>query len=489
VLLHAGAGAGAAERIAFIPDGWGSMWCKLADSKKILIVKSVLADRIARLDDDLELAVFGFGHRRTKNCEDVEELLTFSKLDRDLLAKRVGALSPRGKTPLALALERAAASLPADRSSGRILLLTDGADNCRRDACATAAEIAKLSPSRRIDVIAFGVKDNDMPRVSCIAKNSGGALRTARTAAELATAFDDLLLGSGSGTGDAPAIVSEVEDAKVALVEPSSLSVVARLSANSPELASGVFWRVRSVGEGEGELYAADQPPDRLALPAGTYRVEAQIDRVLASQSVEVAASGPTRVDMVLGAASLRLRASRPVLGGEAAGAASPADFFYTVYAASAGKDEPATTIAMSRDAEPVFVLPAGTYRVLAESGLARLERTIKLEAGSNQVENLTLDIGTLELEARAAPDDPPINRVVYTILVDDPVAATGVREIARSARPAATFALPVGVYTATVTVTASNGNRQSVPVQLEVLPTSVVPTTGTALYLPLIRR
>lgn len=53
----------------------------------------------------------------------------------------------------------------------------------------------------------------------------------------------------------------------------------------------------------------------------------------------------------------------------------------------------------------------------------------------------------------------------------------------------AAPVALPVGVYTATVTVTASNGNRQSVPVQLEVLPTSVVPTTGTALYLPLIRR
>lgn len=53
----------------------------------------------------------------------------------------------------------------------------------------------------------------------------------------------------------------------------------------------------------------------------------------------------------------------------------------------------------------------------------------------------------------------------------------------------AAPVSLPVGIYTATVTVTASNGNRQSVPVQLDVLPTSVLPSTGTALYLPLIRR
>ncbi len=53
----------------------------------------------------------------------------------------------------------------------------------------------------------------------------------------------------------------------------------------------------------------------------------------------------------------------------------------------------------------------------------------------------------------------------------------------------AAPVGLPVGIYTTTVTVTAANGNRQSVPVQLDVLPVSVAPSTGTALYLPLIRR
>lgn len=48
---------------------------------------------------------------------------------------------------------------------------------------------------------------------------------------------------------------------------------------------------------------------------------------------------------------------------------------------------------------------------------------------------------------------------------------------------------LPVGVYTATVTVTATNGNVQRVSVQLQVLPLEAIPSGQAAIYLPLIRR
>ncbi len=129
-----------------IIDGSGSMWGKLDGSQKILIVQSALDERLPLLADDFEVGLFAFGHRRAKNCEDVEELAPVAKLDREALAVRIGALSPRGKTPLALTLERAAAALPADRTDGRIVLIADGADNCRRDACATAAEIASGTP-------------------------------------------------------------------------------------------------------------------------------------------------------------------------------------------------------------------------------------------------------------------------------------------------------------------------------------------------------
>ncbi|MEZ4863805.1 MAG: choice-of-anchor Q domain-containing protein [Caldilineaceae bacterium] len=48
---------------------------------------------------------------------------------------------------------------------------------------------------------------------------------------------------------------------------------------------------------------------------------------------------------------------------------------------------------------------------------------------------------------------------------------------------------LALGVYTATVTVNAANGNEQIIPVQLQVLPVDVLPATETTLYLPLIVR
>jgi len=53
----------------------------------------------------------------------------------------------------------------------------------------------------------------------------------------------------------------------------------------------------------------------------------------------------------------------------------------------------------------------------------------------------------------------------------------------------ATTVTLAAGVYTATITVTAANGNVQRVPVQLTVLSTDVLPDQQHTLYLPLITR
>jgi len=53
----------------------------------------------------------------------------------------------------------------------------------------------------------------------------------------------------------------------------------------------------------------------------------------------------------------------------------------------------------------------------------------------------------------------------------------------------ATTVNLATGSYTTTVTVTGSNGNVQSVPVQLDVLPTAVLPNTQGVIYLPLVAR
>jgi len=53
----------------------------------------------------------------------------------------------------------------------------------------------------------------------------------------------------------------------------------------------------------------------------------------------------------------------------------------------------------------------------------------------------------------------------------------------------AAPVNLALGEHRATVTVTAANGEQQTVPVQLQVLPVDVVPVSGSTVYLPLVAR
>jgi Mg-chelatase subunit ChlD len=91
-------------------------------------------------------------------------------------AELVRKLTPRGGTPIAAALARATQQIApgADgRRNGTIVLVTDGAESCHGDPCATARNIKRDNPGIVINVVdVAGWTD-----IACVARETGGIVR------------------------------------------------------------------------------------------------------------------------------------------------------------------------------------------------------------------------------------------------------------------------------------------------------------------------
>jgi hypothetical protein len=91
-------------------------------------------------------------------------------------AERVRGLVPRGGTPIAAALSRAAALVPAAASGRRdatIVLITDGSESCGGDPCATARAIKLENPGIVINVVDIA----GWTEIACVARETGGIVR------------------------------------------------------------------------------------------------------------------------------------------------------------------------------------------------------------------------------------------------------------------------------------------------------------------------
>ena len=106
MLLALGAGAGAAnEQVMLVLDASGSMWGEIEDRSKIDILRAGLVDQLSSYENRVDLGLLAFGHRRKSDCRDVEVLQPVGPLDAATIADRLGGINPRGRTPIAVALE------------------------------------------------------------------------------------------------------------------------------------------------------------------------------------------------------------------------------------------------------------------------------------------------------------------------------------------------------------------------------------------------
>lgn len=167
----------AEPRIMLVLDGSSSMWARLEDDvSKIEVARGTIAELVGEWEAKMAFGITTYGHREEANCEDIETVLPIAEVDADQVIDVVENIMPRGKTPLTAALRQAADALDYENRPAKILLVSDGIENCGQDPCKAAAELAAKAKDLSIDVIGFDMNNHQMGRLECISSNANGHL-------------------------------------------------------------------------------------------------------------------------------------------------------------------------------------------------------------------------------------------------------------------------------------------------------------------------
>jgi Ca-activated chloride channel family protein len=437
------------QNVMLVFDGSGSMWGRLENERqpKVVLARNAIRQALGTMPAQSRIGLTVFGHRRTGDCGDIEVMVRPQTNEGDGLFQALDKLNPKGRSPIATALREAAKALGPPTTPGSLVLVHDDPDNCQQDPCAAAAEINKAYPKLTINVVSLGLKRDDVQRMSCIARATGGKLYDARDAADV-TKFIDEAMAAGSTTPVAPKPTPAARDQRPTPppVKPG-LYLSALLAAGATPLDIPVSWRVTRTGEpSTTSLYEAEASSAALFdLPAGRYDVEARLGLVSTKQTVEVDPATAQRPSIVLNAGTLRLATTqRGTLPGEG-----------PVFKISKPQTGPGGA-SSSRPGDPLLVVRApqseialapGAYVISVAQGLARVDRSVVVAAGSRGQLNIPLATGALDLQAAASSGGPALDDAVFLVFEDDPEAPGGRRELARSAASQPSFILAAGTY------------------------------------------
>ncbi len=161
-------------RILFLLDGSGSMLAKWENTYRITVAKKLLSDFVdsLRVDPNLELALRIYGHqydRRLRRCDDTKLEVPFSIQNHDRIISVLKNLGPKGTTPIAYALERAASDFPTDKEARNIIIIiTDGIESCDGDPCAVSLALQRKNIFLKPFIIGIGMDEKFEEQFGCM---------------------------------------------------------------------------------------------------------------------------------------------------------------------------------------------------------------------------------------------------------------------------------------------------------------------------------
>ena len=200
-ILLAFASATFASRVEIILDVSGSMAAAAGDRSRMEAAREAIAATVAAIPPESIVALRLYGHRvdkddRAASCRDTELAIPFGPVDAARFAAVVDAAAPRGQTPLAHSLERAAEDLSEHDEPGVVVLVSDGEESCGGDPRAVACELAAGGLALTVHTVGFAVDAATRRQLEAIAACTGGEYRDARDAASLAGSLEELVQAS-----------------------------------------------------------------------------------------------------------------------------------------------------------------------------------------------------------------------------------------------------------------------------------------------------
>ncbi len=188
------------EFILFIVDFSNSMTEKLHGTKKINMVFDTMQALLPMIPKDKRVGLRVYGHKGGyllpgMSCKASSLLVPMIKDSTAQIQSALFSLHPAGLTPITYSLKQAVNSDFAGISGKkRIILLTDGGENCDESPCDYVMELTKTRQDIFIDVIAFNIYDQDANnQLKCTALVTSGKFYSANTAAELMQSLQNSL--------------------------------------------------------------------------------------------------------------------------------------------------------------------------------------------------------------------------------------------------------------------------------------------------------
>lgn len=251
--------------VIIILDASGSMWGTAGKETKIEAARKVLSQVVPALPEGLDVGFMAFGHRRTGDCTDMEMLVPLGSANREEILKEALAITPKGRTPLALSVELVAETLKERDAEATIIMVSDGNDTCSKDPCGMVEKLKKSGVRFVLHVVGFGVETNVQQELECMAKAGGGSYYTARDADSLLQAFAEMTKEIDEAIEIVPAEAKTVE----------RKSALAKLRIAMPESALKSVAQYVILGEDGKVIKTVEDPKADMthALPSGNYRI------------------------------------------------------------------------------------------------------------------------------------------------------------------------------------------------------------------------
>lgn len=420
VAVPASAKAPDAGRVMIVLDASGSMAEKIGGVAKMDIAKKALADLLQGWDPAVEVGLTAYGHTRKGDCADIETIVPVGKFDKAKLLAASERLKPLGKTPISDATMAAAEALSYGEDKATVILISDGEETCGKDPCEAAKAMKAKGVDFRAHVVGFDVGGKDsLPsrQLRCLAEGTGGKYFSAKDAGELKEALASVAKATLSTEPVEAKPTPEptpAETPKPVKSAATGLTLKALYATGGDPIESDLTWQV-FADKGEdpmsGKVLSTDYAAEpKIELPPGKYRVKVACGLASTSRPFEVTPDG----GMVAATIAMEAGVVKAVAKPSADGDPLAADLTWTVRL-DAG-DEEANNLTTVYDAQPTFVLNAGSYKVRAKFGEATAEATAKVTAGGRTPLEVIVGAGVAKPKAVFAEGGDEPASITWTL-------------------------------------------------------------------------
>lgn len=442
----------AADRAIIILDASGSMWAQIDGKPRQEIARESLRTVLQSVPADKEIGFMAYGHRQKASCDDIELIVPPQAGSASAISAAADSMKFLGKTPLTAAVKQAAEALKYTEDKATVVLITDGIETCGGDPCALGKELKAKGIDFTVDVVGFGLSEDEGRQVACLAENTGGKyiqasdanalrdalLKTVAAPASAAPAPQPAPEPAPAAPTPAPAVQATADPANS---EFNFLPSVVMVEGGQP-ITDGNAWEVYKANPdgSRGESVTTEYGNYRAKLEPGDYIVLARDDEARLEQKVRIEAGQIQKPVFVLNAGTLSIH-PRTSQGADISSEAR-LDFTY-----------PGGSTTHYGDTR--IIVPAGEQKVDVHIGSGTASETIQLKAGQKVDKDVIVGVGRVALGVYyAAGGEKADSSGIGVEVVQAAKKTDGAREsIEHSYGPDPKFWLPAGDYVAITTL------------------------------------